>query len=233
MDKESKWRIKHIEGIIYNKEFTWDLNPDINFIVGPNGCGKTTVLKNLDEVIFDNMYNDYEEDLPTFWNPITKIVFEGSSLSPGVMYLNPSEITLKDLVDKMFTLHNVHNRCTPIDILVKEKMMYMNQDEIRKLHESLTNFIGEQRMDSFSDVKHDTSYLSIGEKHLVYILTSVILTGDDHTILLLDNPDSYLNISWQHHLLDEILHLNPNIQIICATNSPDLIGGLYDKTLEL
>ncbi len=37
----------------------WDLNPDVNILVGKNGCGKTTLLRNIENCLIQKDKNDY------------------------------------------------------------------------------------------------------------------------------------------------------------------------------
>ena len=66
--------------------------------------------------------------------------------------------------------------------------------------------------------------LSSGEKQLLLILLSVFLMEEKPYILLMDEPEISLHISWQQQLIDVIRELNPNCQIIIATHSPSIFG---------
>ncbi len=59
----------HIKKIIVENfrnegiDIIWDLNPDVNILVGKNGCGKTTLLKNAEECLKFPHKNKYPERL--------------------------------------------------------------------------------------------------------------------------------------------------------------------------
>ena len=74
--------------------------------------------------------------------------------------------------------------------------------------------------------------LSSGEKQLLIILLTVLLERGDEYVLMLDEPEISMHISWQYKLIDMILQLNPNVQIILTTHSPMIFSdGWGDKAI--
>jgi ABC-type cobalamin/Fe3+-siderophores transport system ATPase subunit len=74
------------------------------------------------------------------------------------------------------------------------------------------------------------SQLSSGEKQLLIILLTVIQQEKKPTIILMDEPELSLHLSWQIELIDSIKKLNPNSQLIIATHSPSVfMNGWNDK----
>lgn len=72
--------------------------------------------------------------------------------------------------------------------------------------------------------------LSSGEKQLLIILFKVFLMDNKPFILLMDEPEISLHISWQQDLIATLKELNPNCQLIIATHSPSIFGkGWGDK----
>ncbi len=72
--------------------------------------------------------------------------------------------------------------------------------------------------------------LSSGEKQLLIILFKVFLMDNQPFILLMDEPEISLHISWQQDLISTIRKLNPNCQLIIATHSPSIFAkGWGDK----
>lgn len=67
--------------------------------------------------------------------------------------------------------------------------------------------------------------LSSGEKQLIIILTLVLTQKREPYVLVMDEPEISLHFEWQKTLLDNILKLNPNVQVIASTHSPALIMG--------
>jgi predicted ATP-dependent endonuclease of OLD family len=51
-------------------------------------------------------------------------------------------------------------------------------------------------------------------------------------VLMMDEPEISMHISWQYKLIDMILQLNPNVQIILTTHSPMIFSdGWGDKAI--
>jgi predicted ATP-dependent endonuclease of OLD family len=72
--------------------------------------------------------------------------------------------------------------------------------------------------------------LSSGEKQLLLILFKVFLMDNKPYVLLMDEPEISLHISWQQDLIKTLRELNPNCQLIIATHSPSIFGkGWGDK----
>jgi len=62
--------------------------------------------------------------------------------------------------------------------------------------------------------------LSSGEKQILIILLTTLLSDRKEYIFLLDEPEISLHIDWQRTLIKNIRQINPNGQIIIATHSP-------------
>lgn len=76
--------------------------------------------------------------------------------------------------------------------------------------------------------------LSSGEKQLLIILLTVLLERGEEFILMLDEPEISMHISWQYKLIDMIQQLNPNVQIILTTHSPMIFSdGWGDKAIHM
>lgn len=76
--------------------------------------------------------------------------------------------------------------------------------------------------------------LSSGEKQLLIILLTVLLERGEEYVLMLDEPEISMHISWQYKLIDMILQLNPNVQILLITHSPMIFSdGWGDKAIHM
>ena len=74
--------------------------------------------------------------------------------------------------------------------------------------------------------------LSSGEKQLLIILLTVLLEDGQEYIMMMDEPEISLHISWQYELLNWILELNPNVQLILTTHSPSIFSdGWGEKAI--
>lgn len=84
------------------------------------------------------------------------------------------------------------------------------------------------------------SAFSSGEKQLIYTFIKTII-GVDYAkkhnktmILLLDEPEISLHLSWQEGLLKALSDMNPNGQIIVVTHSPAIvINGWNDVYIDI
>lgn len=76
--------------------------------------------------------------------------------------------------------------------------------------------------------------LSSGEKQILIILLKVLLQDNQPYILLLDEPEISMHVTWQHSLIENIQKLNENCQLIIATHSPSLLGKVWHgKVVEM
>ena len=65
---------------------------------------------------------------------------------------------------------------------------------------------------------------------MLLILTTVFLQEEKPNILLMDEPEISLHITWQDRLVGMIRQLNPNCQLILTTHSPNIFAnGWEDK----
>lgn len=80
---------------------------------------------------------------------------------------------------------------------------------------------------SLSSELIDVYNLSSGEKQLLYTLLTILLEEQQNYILIMDEPETSLHVSWQRKLIGSIKELNPNCQIIMATHSPAIIAEGY------
>ena len=74
--------------------------------------------------------------------------------------------------------------------------------------------------------------LSTGEKQLLLVLLKVFLTRGKPAVILLDEPEISLHISWQRRIVDVIRGLNPQSQIFITSHSPSIFSsGWGDKVV--
>jgi len=71
--------------------------------------------------------------------------------------------------------------------------------------------------------------LSSGEKHTLRLFIATLLTGS--STLLVDEPEISLHIDWQRRLISAIQQLSSPTQLILATHSPEIMGGMDDRNI--
>lgn len=75
-------------------------------------------------------------------------------------------------------------------------------------------------------------HLSSGEKQILILLTQALIFEGKPVIYVADEPELSLHVSWQEKLLSALRALNPQMQLIIATHSPDIVGRRPTLDLE-
>lgn len=76
--------------------------------------------------------------------------------------------------------------------------------------------------------------LSSGEKQILIILLNILLQENKPYIVLMDEPELSLHLSWQFKLIDMIQQLNPNCQLIIVTHASGICSqGWKDKVIKM
>lgn len=171
-----------------------NLNLEINkgevvSIIGPNGCGKSTLLKSLSRMI----------------KPLS-----------GEVFLEGKRI--KDLKGKLIAqkvcLLSQHNNA-PMDLTVEE-LVYFGRIPHKKWFETKTNSDKEivdwaiENTGLSKYKKTPIGALSGGERQRAYIAQALCQKSD---ILLLDEPTTYLDISYQLELMELVREINEKFKI--------------------
>ena len=87
--------------------------------------------------------------------------------------------------------------------------------------------------ESNNEMNIDISSLSSGEKQLFILLAEALLQKEETYLFLADEPELSLHIDWQNKILKSILSLNPNVQIIVATHSPEIASSFPDNIINM
>ena len=79
------------------------------------------------------------------------------------------------------------------------------------------------------------SDLSSGEKQLLLLFCSTLITKDTPTVFLIDEPEISLNIQWQRQLIRSILSSTKKrkVQFVLATHSFELFAPHEENVLQL
>lgn len=88
---------------------------------------------------------------------------------------------------------------------------------------------------AYTNDKIDITYLSSGEKQLVNLLAHFIFKASDvkNGIFVADEPELSLHLNWQKMFIQQLHLINPNIQLIFATHSPELVGSYRNKIIKI
>lgn len=110
------------------------------------------------------------------------------------------------------------------------------QEQLRSLLNSLFSnhkqvvFDGKQiRILSEENTTINLPLLSSGEKQLIVLALEALITG--YHVLLIDEPELSMHVDWQRRLVSSLMTLNPNMQLIMTTHSPDIMAELPDSQI--
>lgn len=88
---------------------------------------------------------------------------------------------------------------------------------------------------TLNDKEIPLSALSSGEQHELVLFYQLLFDIQPHSLILIDEPEISLHVSWQNHFIDDlkaVIKLNP-IDILIATHSPSIVGSHWDLTVQL
>ncbi|MDZ7879528.1 MAG: AAA family ATPase [Saprospiraceae bacterium] len=77
--------------------------------------------------------------------------------------------------------------------------------------------------------------LSSGEQHEVVLLYELIFNTNSDTLVLIDEPEISLHITWQKEFLNDLIQIIElqKIQVLIATHSPQIINNRWDLVYNL
>lgn len=81
--------------------------------------------------------------------------------------------------------------------------------------------VGEQKL--------NLPQLSSGEKQVLLIFLTAL--GSATRSLIIDEPELSLHVDWQKTLISALRLLNPQMQMIAATHSPEIMADIPDENI--
>ncbi len=128
---------------------------------------------------------------------------------------------------RIYKTNSEVNRATHIRFLaIIDELFLETHKRVNANKEELEFLLGDKEINTYE--------LSSGEKQLLVILLTVLIQDNKLSILFMDEPEISLHIEWQRKLIKYIRELNPNVQLIIATHSPDIIvRGWLDNVFNL
>ena len=81
----------------------------------------------------------------------------------------------------------------------------------------------------------DTQLLSSGERQLLYLFCYTVVSRDQPSIFIIDEPELSLNVKWQRKLIDALRHIveGSDNQFLFATHSMELIAQHRQEVCKL
>lgn len=130
-----------------------------------------------------------------------------------------------------------------------EKKLAVFDDLIEKL-ELFTNILNERRFTFKSiNISKDKGFyfktttdkdlslnqLSSGEQHEVVLLFELIFKTSPNILVLIDEPEISLHVTWQKEFLDDLLKIIKlqKFQVLIATHAPAIVNSRWDLVYEL
>ncbi len=316
----------HIEKLFGTINIDWELNPDVNVLVGKNGSGKSTILRIIQTIISTSNLNSTDKELfdegsilftdltenkildlvPLIEEKLTTEKEEkpinltkelatlagGASLLGILGALNPigvgigagigiisvllSEYPSKDIKENRYLVeqakkniniefistinmsaNSINNLTTSsgqhtnlLDIEINNEVLRLlafdNKETLKNNVLSALNnlFLETNKIIEFNNNKLvvkltdgtqiDFNQLSSGERQVIFIFLKVVIASVDGALILMDEPEISLHLSWQEKLLNEIRKINTTSQIIIVTHSPAmLMNGWMDSFVDI
>lgn len=229
-------------------EVSWpSLDKDVNILVGINGAGKTTLLNALyayysgsgvkkQDGVAEGSLLDKDVSISYIRSFDVPSAVKRSSRSPLMEQLENLVIKNKNAYSffdyRMRALNfpkeakTVNSRIDQFITLVNRFFVETNKVmEIDKEENSLV-FVDQGK----EHQKIRLEQLSAGEKQMLLILLTVFLMDRKFAVLLMDEPELSLHVTWQEKLISSLKELNPNCQFILTTHSPSIFAmGWEDK----
>lgn len=224
-------RLKEFKTTIWeNTQVEWnDIYPDVNIIVGINGKGKTTLLEAIYEKVktsgdciyvrsVDNllMRDKRRENRANALTQELEYYFYDTKTGPSLMKMR---------ADSYDSAANMIEKVKEYESQFIETVNGLFRETNKKI--SLKTSGTPISLDG-NDLP--LSALSSGEKQMLLVLLQVNLLMGREAIVLIDEPENSMHISWQSEFINILMKLNPNAQYFITTHSPSIFGdGWGDK----
>lgn len=218
-------------GLWHMHDLEWQLRRGVNILSGGNGSGKSTLLRAVGELL---RLGALGPEWPCLAQELIIEFSNGCSVSSASTF-DPLQFNVRYVSN--------FNPSTPLPIALirtlsapqRELLLDMidrhlaaSSKRIDRSSEELTMTI--ERGGMTTTIL--PTQLSSGERQLITIL----VTAADPTTktLIIDEPEISLQFEWQQHLLNDILKLNPSVQLLVATHSPAIVmNGWVDRIVEI
>lgn len=209
--------------------FAFDLNPLEVEELKDNYTKVLKTIKKWDDKS-QNKINDFFDSLL----PNIEASKEKGVLNSDILFKISELIKIKNIVEKAEKIDQTRERVNqPISKFKSTVNKFINTKSNRK--EICIDEEGELYLKTTHKSRIDIYQLSSGEKQIITFFAYLLLGLQDtnQSMFIVDEPELSLHLQWQLKFVDTLLELNPDIQLIFATHSPEIIGRHRDKAFKL
>ncbi len=140
---------------------------------------------------------------------------------------------IKNILD--WEIQNELNRLLDLkDEKLNDKFI-KSLNEIFKESDKIVSFNEAMELEFlFKNEKLSFVNLSSGERQIIYTLLKVAIATKNNALILMDEPEISLHLSWQEKLITQIRTINPDSQLIIVTHSPAIVmNGWLDSFVDI
>lgn len=126
---------------------------------------------------------------------------------------------LKSMINKLMSLKELSNKINLFTGLVNSKL----SNKKIQIDKDIGFFVKSLKSNSLIPL----NLLSSGEQHLIVLYYSLIFNLNQNSIMLMDEPEISLHLSWQLSFLDDVVKISKlnKAMVMVATHSPEIIGS--------
>lgn len=226
----------------------WEnLDKDVNILVGINGAGKTTLLNAMYAYYTGLTIKKQDGTAQGSFLEDVKVSYIRSFDVPSAVKRSSHSPLMEELENLVIKNKNAYSffdyRMRALNFPEESKIV---NDRIEKFIALVNTFFSEtkKRMeidrqenslifidDSNNHNKINLEQLSAGEKQMLLILLTVFLMDRKPAVLLMDEPELSLHVTWQEKLIASLKKLNPACQLILTTHSPSIFAMGWEDRL--
>ena len=204
---------------LYNMSI--EFTNDVSIVIGPNGCGKSTILKLIDDTVTGIKCN-----IPATESKV--VLASGEELTPDTCREAVPVYQMSMIPDLSTCLKGVEHDADQISMftsiidkafdIVRKKIMPKDQ-----------GFVITQ-----NDKEVNQAWLSASEQYLISLYFNLIFKAKN-CLVLIDNLGEGLHIEVQESLIDniELIAKQNALQVIAVTHSPNVINDHLNLIAEL